>query len=78
MYSQLTPPILAEVIQSVPPADIPAVTGTALLLYVLLWATLMRALLVGARILPRTCARCGLRFERHALGERVCRCHERR
>jgi uncharacterized Zn finger protein (UPF0148 family) len=41
---------------------------------VLFWATLMRALLVRARMLPPTCARCGLPFERRALGERVCRC----
>jgi hypothetical protein len=42
----------------------------------LFWATLMRALFVKARLLPATCARCGLRFERRALGERVCRCGE--
>jgi len=42
--------------------------------YVLLWATLMRALLVKARMLPPTCARCGLPLERRALGERVCGC----
>jgi hypothetical protein len=47
---------------------------TFLLGYALLWATLMRALLVKARVLPPTCARCGLPFERRALGERVCRC----
>jgi hypothetical protein len=49
-------------------------SGLVLLVYVLLWATLMRALLVRARILPPTCARCGLPFERRALGERVCTC----
>jgi hypothetical protein len=42
--------------------------------YVLFWMTLMRALLVRARVLPPTCGRCGLRFERRALGERVCTC----
>jgi hypothetical protein len=42
--------------------------------YVLLWITLMRALLVRARVLPPTCARSGLRFERRVLGERVCTC----
>jgi len=51
-------------------------SGPILILYVLLWATLMRALLVKARILPPTCARCGLLFERRALGERVCSCHD--
>jgi hypothetical protein len=45
-----------------------------IMLYGLLWVTLMRSLLVRARVLPPTCARCGLRFERRALGERVCRC----
>ena len=52
-------------------------SGPTLILYVLLWATLMRALLVSARVLPPTCARCGLPFERRALGERVCDCHGR-
>jgi uncharacterized Zn finger protein (UPF0148 family) len=49
-------------------------TGPFLIAYGLLWATLMRALLVKARVLPATCARCGLPLERRALGERVCRC----
>jgi hypothetical protein len=50
-------------------------SGLPLVAYVFLWATLMRALLVRARVLPPTCARCGLQFERRALGDRVCRCH---
>ena len=37
-------------------------------------ATLMRALLVAARILPPSCGRCGRQFERKELGETVCRC----
>ena len=37
--------------------------------YLALWIVLMRALLVRAAILPPTCARCGLRFERRHLGE---------
>jgi hypothetical protein len=41
---------------------------------VLFWATLMRALFVKAQILPGTCGRCGLPFERRGLGEQVCRC----
>lgn len=41
---------------------------------VLFWATLMRALFVKAQLLPPTCARCGLRFERRGLGDPVCRC----
>jgi hypothetical protein len=51
-------------------------SGPILIGYVLLWATLMRALLVKARLLPPTCARCGLPFERRALGDPVCGCRE--
>jgi len=43
--------------------------------YLAFAATLMRALLVRAEVLPPTCARCGLRYERRHLGEHVCRCH---
>jgi hypothetical protein len=50
------------------------VTGPLLIPWFALWATLMRALFVKARLLPATCARCGLRFERRALGEVVCSC----
>jgi hypothetical protein len=50
-------------------------SGPLLVAYALLWASLMRALLVKAQLLPPTCARCGLRFERRALGEQVCSCH---
>ena len=50
--------------------------GPLLIVFVLLWATLMRALLVKARVLPPTCARCGLRYERQGLGQQVCRCHD--
>ena len=42
--------------------------------YLALWTALMRALLVRAEVLPPTCARCGLRFERRELGEVVCSC----
>ena len=49
--------------------------GHLMILYLFLWLTLMRALLVKARVLPATCARCGLAFERRALGETVCSCH---
>jgi hypothetical protein len=48
--------------------------GPLVLALVLFWATLMRALFVKAQILPATCARCGLRLERRAMGEPVCRC----
>jgi hypothetical protein len=50
-------------------------TGFFVLAFVLFWATLMRALFVKARMLPATCARCGLRYERRGLGDRSCRCH---
>jgi hypothetical protein len=49
-------------------------TGPFFIAYLFLWATLMRALLVKVQVLPATCARCGLQFERRALGEPVCRC----
>lgn len=42
--------------------------------YLALWTALMRALLVKAAVLPPTCARCGLVFERRELGESVCAC----
>lgn len=51
--------------------------GLFILAFVLFWATLMRALFVRAKLLPPTCARCGLPFERRALGDPVCRCDER-
>lgn len=47
---------------------------TVLLLELAFALTLMRSLLVGARIIPPSCARCGVQLERRALGERVCRC----
>ena len=50
-------------------------SGQIVVLYLFLWATLMRALLVKARVLPPTCARCGRLFERRALGQPVCSCH---
>jgi hypothetical protein len=50
-------------------------TGPFFAVYLCFWATLMRALLVRARILPPTCARCGLQYERRALGEEICHCH---
>jgi len=49
-------------------------SGHLLIWYVFLWATLMRALLVKARILPLTCTRCGLVLERRVLGETICSC----
>jgi hypothetical protein len=52
-------------------------SGFLFVVNLLLWATLTRALLVRARILPATCGRCGLPFERRSLGATVCTCaHE--
>jgi hypothetical protein len=51
-------------------------TAPFFICYAFLWATLMRALLVKARVLPPTCARCGRLFERRALGQPVCTCHD--
>jgi hypothetical protein len=45
-----------------------------LLPYLVLGATLGRALFVAANLAPKTCYRCGLKFERQELGERVCGC----
>jgi hypothetical protein len=42
--------------------------------YLAFWTALMRAMLVRAEVLPPTCGRCGLRFERSYLGESVCSC----
>jgi hypothetical protein len=56
-------------------ADTPSMQqGYALVMYLVFWATLMRALLVRAKVVPANCAHCGLPFERRALGEPVCRC----
>jgi hypothetical protein len=49
-------------------------SGQFLVPYVVLWAALMRALLVRARIAPAICARCGLKLERSQLGEQICHC----
>ena len=44
------------------------------LAYALLWATLVRALLVRAQLLPALCARCGRPLERQELGQQICAC----
>jgi hypothetical protein len=43
--------------------------------YMVLWAALLRALLVRAKIAPMLCGRCGLKLERSQLGESICSCH---
>jgi hypothetical protein len=47
---------------------------TFVLLEAVFALTLMRSLLVAAKVLPPTCARCGVQLERRALGEPVCTC----
>ena len=46
----------------------------ALVLFIVAWATVARAVLVFTQKLPPTCGACGLRYERRYLGERVCHC----
>jgi hypothetical protein len=36
--------------------------------------TLVRSMLVAAKVLPPSCSRCGHAHERKELGDRVCRC----
>jgi hypothetical protein len=36
--------------------------------------TFVRSMLVAAKVIPPSCARCGQAQERRELGERVCRC----
>ena len=50
---------------------------TILLLELVFAVTLMRSLLVAAKVVPPSCGNCGLQLERRALGEPVCRCGER-
>jgi predicted Zn-ribbon and HTH transcriptional regulator len=51
-----------------------SMTTPLLLAYAVLWATLLRALLVRARVIPPTCPRCGYAFERSELGQQICSC----
>jgi hypothetical protein len=45
-----------------------------LLVYLVLAATLARAVLVADHRGPSSCPRCGRPFERRVLGESICRC----
>jgi hypothetical protein len=45
--------------------------------YFVLWATLMKALLVKANLVPASCGRCGRKLERRELGEPICGCRSR-
>ena len=47
---------------------------TIILIELAFVVTLMRGLLVAAKVLPPSCGRCGLQMERRELGEPVCRC----
>ncbi len=42
--------------------------------YAAFCVTLFKALLARARVIPAECARCGLLFERHELGQPICHC----
>jgi len=55
-------------------ADSSFMEPTIVLMEFVFAATLMRGLLVAAKILPPSCGRCGQQLERRALGEPVCRC----
>jgi hypothetical protein len=57
------------------PTDTQCMTSQLLVPYLVLWAALMRALLVRARIAPALCGHCGLKLERSQLGETICRGH---
>jgi hypothetical protein len=49
-------------------------TAQLVVAYAVLWATLFKALLSRARVIPAECARCGLLYERRELGQRICSC----
>jgi hypothetical protein len=50
-------------------------TSSAFLVpWAMVWVVLLRALLVKADVLPKTCKHCGLPFERSRLGDGICRC----
>jgi hypothetical protein len=42
--------------------------------YAVLWVVLLKTLLSRARVIASECARCGLLFERQALGQPICSC----
>ena len=50
-------------------------TAQLVVAYAVLWAVLLKALFAGARVIPRECARCGRLYERHELGQQICRCN---
>lgn len=48
--------------------------GWLVLPYLVVFATFAQALLVSAKVLPPSCAHCGLPLERRRMGERICGC----
>jgi uncharacterized Zn finger protein (UPF0148 family) len=42
--------------------------------YLVVFATIAQALLVSAKVLPPSCAQCGLPLERRRLGQTICGC----
>ena len=55
-------------------ADASPMHSWLLLPYLALTLSLVRSLLVAAKVLPPQCRQCGLDRERRELGARVCRC----
>jgi hypothetical protein len=49
-------------------------TAQLVVAYAVLWATLFKALLSRARVIPAECARCGRLYERRELGQQICSC----
>ena len=49
-------------------------TAQLVVAYTALWVVLLKTLLARARVIPPECARCGLLYERHELGQEICRC----
>jgi hypothetical protein len=49
-------------------------TAQLVVAYAVLWATLFKALLARARVIPPECPRCGRLFERRELGQQICSC----
>jgi hypothetical protein len=75
MKSQLTRRIVDATLNPRPArADTEFMVPMLATAYALFWIALLRALLVRARMVAPLCARCGLKYEREFLGERVCRC----
>ena len=54
-------------------ADIECMIPMLAAAYLMFWISLVRALLVRAEVVA-PCPRCGLKFERRQLGERICTC----